>query len=211
MRRSRLKQKGYETKARLLEVAAQLFAERGFNGAGVREICKQAKINISAINYHFGSKKELYLEVFRTYLIPKTLEIRDNFKNLVSQKPKTLKGVVEALAEAVLLNPIDEKQRKIIFSLIVRELTNDSETSKFVLKKVLNPLLEEFSKAIYPFFSSKQDLKLFAFSVISQIIFFNFFKPWIREVFGTTSYTSEFKQKIIKHIAEFSTCLENFC
>jgi len=201
-----MRQKSQETRKRLLEVAAELFAEKGFNGAGVREICKLAKVNISAISYHFGSKKALYIEVFKTYLAPAIEKIHQAFQKNLQQKPKDLKGIVEALAEAVLLTPIKEEQRKNIFSLLVKELTSESELSKFVLKEVLNPLLTEFSKVVSPFFSSSKEVKFFVFSVVSQIMFFNFFRPWVSDVFGIPNYTPKFKEEIVKHIVEFSTC-----
>ena len=52
-----------ETRARLLTAAARLFAERGFKQVTVREICRAARANVAAVNYHFGDKLGLYREV----------------------------------------------------------------------------------------------------------------------------------------------------
>jgi len=52
-----------DTKERLLQSAAKLFAERGFAGVGAREIAEQAGANLSAIPYHFKTKEALYLAV----------------------------------------------------------------------------------------------------------------------------------------------------
>lgn len=54
-----------ETRARLLETAGHLFGERGFKRVTVREICKAAKANVAAVNYHFGDKLGLYREVLQ--------------------------------------------------------------------------------------------------------------------------------------------------
>jgi TetR/AcrR family transcriptional regulator, regulator of cefoperazone and chloramphenicol sensitivity len=54
-----------QTREALLEAAAEVFAEAGFRGATVREICQRARANIAAVNYHFGDKEALYLEVLR--------------------------------------------------------------------------------------------------------------------------------------------------
>ena len=53
------------TKARLLEGAGEEFAEKGFELARVRAICDRAGANLAAINYHFGDKEHLYVEVLR--------------------------------------------------------------------------------------------------------------------------------------------------
>lgn len=54
-----------ETKEKILEAAETLFAEKGFDGASVREIAKRADVNLAAINYHFQNKQNLYLEVYK--------------------------------------------------------------------------------------------------------------------------------------------------
>jgi AcrR family transcriptional regulator len=56
---------GQKTKERILEVAADLFANQGFYKTTVEEISRRARCNIAAINYHFGSKANLYTETWR--------------------------------------------------------------------------------------------------------------------------------------------------
>src|SRR5947208_14431512 len=53
------------TKDRLLTAAAALFAEHGFHGTKIRDIAARARVNVAAGNYHYGSKKALYLAVLR--------------------------------------------------------------------------------------------------------------------------------------------------
>lgn len=49
----------------ILTAAARLFAEKGFQATGVRDICRAAGANVAAVNYYFRSKEALYQEVFR--------------------------------------------------------------------------------------------------------------------------------------------------
>src|ERR1700687_1290880 len=52
-----------ETRQRVLEAAAHLFALRGFQKVTIRTICTAAHANVAAVNYHFGDKLGLYREV----------------------------------------------------------------------------------------------------------------------------------------------------
>lgn len=50
---------------RILEVAQELFATRGFDAVSVRELAQAAEVNLAAVNYYFGSKDGLLLVLFR--------------------------------------------------------------------------------------------------------------------------------------------------
>jgi AcrR family transcriptional regulator len=54
-----------DTRQRVLEAAGPIFAAKGLEAASVREICDKAGANISAINYYFRSKQQLYVETVR--------------------------------------------------------------------------------------------------------------------------------------------------
>jgi len=57
-----------DTKYRIIEAAGEIFAEKGYEAATVREICDAAEVNIASIKYHFGGKEQLYLAVFQESL-----------------------------------------------------------------------------------------------------------------------------------------------
>ncbi len=59
-----------DTKARILDTAERLFAERGYDGASLRAITAAAKVNLAAVNYHFSSKQALLQAVFARKLSP---------------------------------------------------------------------------------------------------------------------------------------------
>ncbi|MBZ2170708.1 CerR family C-terminal domain-containing protein [Nitratidesulfovibrio sp. SRB-5] len=57
-----------ETRARLLRAARVVFASDGLKRATIRKISTLARANIAAVNYHFGSKENLYVAVLRDHL-----------------------------------------------------------------------------------------------------------------------------------------------
>jgi AcrR family transcriptional regulator len=59
------KTEDHRTRDRLLEAAGVVFSEKGYERASAREICDFARVNSAAVNYYFGGKKNLYVEVLR--------------------------------------------------------------------------------------------------------------------------------------------------
>ncbi len=47
-------------KAKIIEVANKLFAEKGYEATSIREIASRAEVNLASINYYFGSKQGLF-------------------------------------------------------------------------------------------------------------------------------------------------------
>jgi TetR/AcrR family transcriptional regulator, regulator of cefoperazone and chloramphenicol sensitivity len=60
--------RGRQTRQRLLQVATETFAHKGFQAATTREICELAHSNMAAIHYHFGDKSGLYKAVLQVPL-----------------------------------------------------------------------------------------------------------------------------------------------
>jgi AcrR family transcriptional regulator len=68
--KKRLIARSADTRARILDAAEGLFADKGFEGASMRALTSTAKVNLAAINYHFGSKEGLIVAVFARRLGP---------------------------------------------------------------------------------------------------------------------------------------------
>jgi len=63
VRRRAPSKKSLETKARILDAAEALFAERGFDGTSLRDIAKLAEAPVALVHHHGGPKEELFHEV----------------------------------------------------------------------------------------------------------------------------------------------------
>lgn len=70
-----------KSKQRILDAATKLFAEKGYDGVGIREICKVANANICMISYFWGSKQALYNGIIEN-LIEKQTTYAQSFLNL---------------------------------------------------------------------------------------------------------------------------------
>jgi AcrR family transcriptional regulator len=61
---------GKDTKQIIIEAAEELFASYGYHNTSLRSITNKAKVNLAAVNYHFGSKDDLMIEVIKHRLVP---------------------------------------------------------------------------------------------------------------------------------------------
>jgi len=52
-----------DKRASILEAAEKLFSELGYEGASTRQIAKEAGANMAMINYYFGSKEGVFMEI----------------------------------------------------------------------------------------------------------------------------------------------------
>jgi TetR/AcrR family transcriptional regulator, regulator of cefoperazone and chloramphenicol sensitivity len=104
-----LKGRSLRTRSQLIEVAGQVFADRGFEGARGQDICRQAGVNSAAIVYHFGGMTGLYDAVLG--------EARER---LVATK---------TLAAAVKAERDPRRQLEALLGLIVRTLTSSASQS----------------------------------------------------------------------------------
>ena len=51
------------SREQLLEAATKLFIDKGYEAVSTRDIAELAEVNLAAIQYHFGSKAKLFVEV----------------------------------------------------------------------------------------------------------------------------------------------------
>ena len=100
----------------MFAAAAEEFAERGFDAAGVDRIAIRAKVNKAMIYYHFGSKRKLYLEVLRNMFRAVGLRVRT-----IADGPDTAPAKTDAWVAAI----VEEAARRPWFpSIMLRELAS---------------------------------------------------------------------------------------
>ena len=195
------------TKERLLDEAEALFALKGYDAVSVREITRAANCNLAAVNYHFGNKKNLYLEVFRSRWLPRATRIKQCFQNsLQINGPLTPSAIIQSLVRAFLEGPFSEEERKRHHRLISGELTKPTEALKMVADQAIRPLfdsLREDLRSVLPEDIEEEQLVLNILSVFAIVLCFNFARTMISSFTGC-DYDADFKGRLVDHIVEFS-------
>ncbi len=200
-------EKNDSPKDRILNEAEILFAEKGFHAVTVREITRSAKCNLAAVNYHFGNKENLYLEVFKQRWIPRAKRVRAAFQKTVSAgNGQEIAEIVHALAHAFLKGPLTDDERLRHAQLMIREMAMPTLALDLLIEEVIQPFFREVAGRLRPLMEEafeKERLMLNIISVFSMVIYFNFARVPVRRVTGE-EYDENFKEKLVDHIVKFS-------
>jgi AcrR family transcriptional regulator len=90
------------TKDRILAAAEELFARTGVARTSLRAITALARVNLAAVNYHFGSKEGLVEEVYRRRLEPLNRARMANLDRLESRaRNPSLESILKAFMTPV--------------------------------------------------------------------------------------------------------------
>ena len=88
------------TQEKILDSAEELFMEHGFEATSLRQITAAAKVNLAAVNYHFGSKEELFQAVLTRRLDPmnqERLTLLTRFEHDAAPKPLSCERILAAM------------------------------------------------------------------------------------------------------------------
>jgi len=199
--------KNTTTRDRLLEVAEMLFAQKGYDAVSVREITTAARCNLAAVNYHFGNKKALYLNVFRELWMFRAQRILACFEENLADHDKTSPAVViQSLAEALIKGPLTDEERLCHFQLMIREMTKPTEAFEIVTQETMKPSLVRLGQLLHPYLKENMDEErtlLNILSIIAMVIYFNFARMPVSKIIGH-AYDEPFKERLVRHIVQFS-------
>ena len=141
-----------DTRTKLLQTAARLFARKGYNGVSVRQIVKAAGVNISAIHYHFGDKQGLYLHTIQYLLNKNRTELLKNVPLPQDEEINTMSRaqLLEALhrfADRLLDMKFDHKHLQLERITTYAELES-SDKMLTILLSYATPLSDMLGKII---------------------------------------------------------------
>jgi TetR/AcrR family transcriptional regulator, regulator of cefoperazone and chloramphenicol sensitivity len=157
-----------ETQRGLLVAASRVFAEKGYRDATIEEICRRAKANIASVNYHFGSKENLYAEAWR-HCFAESLEAHPPDGGVDEKPPpeERLQGAVRALLQRI----ADEDNRE--FLIVIKERATPTGLLNEVMRKELHPQFMRLEKPVGELLgpsASEQQVRFCTMSIISQCL-----------------------------------------
>ena len=193
-----------QTRQQLLEAAGAVFAERGFRSTTVREICQRAGANIAAVNYHFGDKEKLYIEVFR-YSQQKAQERYPLLPPVAGLSPeKKLHAFVHSLLQRMFDNQGAAAWHG---QLMLREMIEPTAALDLVVAEKIRPMSDQLRGLVAEILGcpvNSEAVRLCSFSVVSQCVFYCHCQNVVLRLVPGQTFDSAAATHLAEYITKFS-------
>jgi AcrR family transcriptional regulator len=192
------------TSERLLQSAVEVFAERGFRDATVREICAKAGVNVASINYYYRSKQALYAKALAF-----AFETANRRYPQDTAADKTLPAEQRlGFFVANFLNKLlDDSHLGFHGKLIAREIADPTEALDQIAATAIYPqfvLLEDIVRSIAGPDLDQACIRRCVLSVAGQCLMFKHSRSVIDRLFAELIATPREIELSAEHIAQFS-------
>lgn len=119
-RKKHSREDGEATRRQILGTAVRLFAEHGYADTTSKMICREAGVNIAAVNYYFGSRDDLYRAV-----------LDDVHEHIVNERQ------MELITSAEL--PVEEKLERVLDAYIAAAYDGQSWYARIWAHELISP------------------------------------------------------------------------
>ena len=136
----------------IVSAAERLFAEHGYDRASVRKMTQLAKVNLAAVNYHYGDKESLYVAVIMRRMEPinrARLAKLNQAEELAGDQPLPLAVVLEIMARPLFeLCDGTDKGGLSIARIIGRSMADPLPVMDEIVVRQFQPTMARFGQAI---------------------------------------------------------------
>jgi AcrR family transcriptional regulator len=189
------------THQRLLEAAEQIFAEKGFKAASIREICKRADANIAAVNYYFGDKERLYIEAVK--YAHRGCTQGTPFPEWPPDTP-----AADKLRDFILVMVTRMMQPQSVESLqlMMRELAQPTAACVEVVREYIQPMAIKLGGIVAELMpgTSPRQQAFTAFSIVGQCLFYRHTRAVAALLVGEEEFQKYDVAQVANHITAFT-------
>lgn len=194
---------GIERKAALLEAAMKVFAEKGYRNTTVADICREADSNTAAVNYYYGSKEELYADVWRCAF---QRALRKYPPDGGVEADASAAEQLEAFIRSLVSKVLGRGELGYAGQILIMEMTNPTDVLDMVKRDALEPMRQRtravLQKLLGPA-ATEQQIAFCVMSIVHQCFGFGFKKDKLPPPLRKLDW-DELRQRLIEHITVFS-------
>jgi TetR/AcrR family transcriptional regulator, regulator of cefoperazone and chloramphenicol sensitivity len=191
------------TREKLLEAAGEVFAERGYYNATIREICRKAGANVAAVNYTFGDKLGLYTEVLRLSKRAPEMARLTEVMDAAGSPQELLRNLIRVR----LVSLCGGKGPNWGFRIMMHEFSQPTPAMTRVIDEEMRPVYKRVLKAVGEIIGrppEHEKTRLCNNSIIGQVLFYTFSLPVLSRLQPELKLTPEQLGRIAEHVADFS-------
>ena len=190
-----------ETQQRLLEAAAEVFADGGYRRATIAKICRRAGANIAAVNYHFGDKQGLYAAVFEYAQRRASTEDAAAVDETAPPEDRLRAHVATFVGRL-----LDPRRPAWIARLLAHELIEPTPVLDRLVRNRMRANHQLIASAIHELLgpaATSETVRLCTLSVISQCVFYRNSAAVVTRLYPEIVPSKEV-ERIADHVTEFS-------
>jgi len=193
---------------RLLDTAERLFCEHGFKGTSIRDIATSAGCNIASVNYYFGSKDNLYIEVWRRHLIPMRDARIASIEKVMSQDQGQieLEDLLRSFADTFVGSMIDPDTSSRLSKLMAREYIDRHLPVNMFIDEVMTPTINAIRAALMKTCPSLDESKVLMviFSLVGQLVHLVHVRAMFEQCGDDLNLPVLDTSETVEHIVKFS-------
>jgi len=141
------------TKTRLLDVAEEMFAQKGYADTSMRALTGKAGANLAAVNYHFGSKEGLLQAVLERRLLPLNLIRREGLEAVMHRANEAVqlphvRDLLQAFIEPALTLRKSGRGARAFIVIISRGISEPDPMVRATFINLVLPILRYFNECL---------------------------------------------------------------
>lgn len=188
-----------DSRESLLGVAGEIFAERGYEAATIKEITERAGVNVASVNYYFRDKLGLYTEVLRGCLHKGKLALPPADLPAEERLTRYIHSFVNTLVAV--------GQPSWCGRLMVRELAQPTPALPQLIEEIIRPnfmLLRQLVQDVAGCPMEEETLDLLTHSVHAQCAHWKTSRVVFPYLWPDLRFDEAKVRRIAEHIAAFS-------
>ena len=191
-----------DTEARLIDAAGEIFAQRGFQDATVREICALAGANVAAVNYHYGDKLGLYIATLKA-----SMEASGPESALRVDENEAPEDALRRLVTGIVRRVRTTGRPGWHFRMMMHEMAQPTQALPRVVEEVIGPrhqVIREIISRLTGYPRDHELTRMCAHSVIGQVVHYVHGLPVIHLLWPEMKDLPDQTERIAEHITRFS-------
>lgn len=206
-----MKSDPHNVKTSIIQAAGIIFVEKGYRASTIRQICARATVNVAAVNYYFGNKKNLYLSVLNHYKDSAYEKYPRDYGIKTNDSPEMK---VAAFIRAMMMRIFEEGRTPIFGKLMLRELIEPTGELDALIKSHFRPSflqLASYVRGVLGPAAAETEIVLCTMSIFGQCLYFSNSPSITKKMLQEKKYSRQEIGLLTEHIIRFSmAALENY-